>query len=45
MPGEEGTYELYIDAFRPDTIPMCRLAEYMASSAELLGNGEHVRFD
>ncbi|WP_321476396.1 hypothetical protein [uncultured Paludibaculum sp.] len=45
MPGEEGTYELYIDAFRPDTIPMYRLAEYMAGFAELLGNGEHVRLD
>ncbi len=45
MPGEEGTYELYIDAFRPETIPMCRLAEYMASFAELLGNGEQVRFE
>jgi hypothetical protein len=45
MPGEEGTYELYIDAFRPETIPMCRLAEYMASFAELLGNDEHIRFD
>lgn len=45
MPGEEGPYELYVDAFRPETIPMCRLAEYMAGFAELLGNGEHVRFD
>ncbi len=45
MPGEEGTYELYIDAFRPETIPMYRLAEYMAGFAELLGNGEHVRLD
>jgi hypothetical protein len=45
MPGEEGTYELYIDAFRPDTLPMCRLAEYIAGFAELLRNAEHVRFD
>lgn len=45
MAGDEATYELYIDAFRPDTIPMRRLAEYMASFADLLGNSEKVRFD
>ncbi len=43
MPGEE-SYELYIDAFTPDTIPMARLAQYMASFAELLGNRDHVHF-
>src|SRR5664280_1922907 len=43
MPGEE-VYELYIDAFTPETIPMARLADYMASFAELLGYGEHVHF-
>jgi hypothetical protein len=43
MPGEE-TYELHIDAFTPDTIPMARLADYMASFAELLGHKEHVHF-
>lgn len=43
MPGEE-TYELYIDAFTPQSIPMARLAEYMASFAGLLGNYDHVHF-
>lgn len=43
MPKDE-TYELYIDAFRPETIPMARLAGYMASFAELLGHCEHVHF-
>ena len=44
MPGEE-TYELYIDAFTPETISMARLAEYMASFAELLGYREQVHFE
>ena len=43
MPGEQ-VYELYIDAFTPETIPMARLADYMASFAELLGQREHVHF-
>ena len=43
MPGEE-IYELYIDAFTPQTIPMARLAGYMISFAELLGHREHVHF-
>ncbi|HTX36818.1 MAG TPA: hypothetical protein VME43_17435 [Bryobacteraceae bacterium] len=43
MPGEE-IYELYIDAFTPETIPMARLADYMTSLAELLGHREHVHF-
>lgn len=33
-----------IDAFRPDTIPMGRLAEYMAALAALLGNEKSVHF-
>lgn len=33
-----------IDAFRPDTIPMARLAEYMAKLASLLGNQKNVHF-
>lgn len=33
-----------IDAFRPDTIPMARLAEYMAHLAALLGNEKSVHF-
>ncbi len=43
MPGEE-VYELYIDSFTPETIPMARLAGYMASFAELLGHCDHVHF-
>jgi hypothetical protein len=43
MAGED-VYELYIDAFKPQTIPMARLAEYMAAFAELLGHREHVHF-
>jgi hypothetical protein len=43
MAGEE-VYELYIDSFTPQTIPMARLADYMASFAELLGHREHVHF-
>lgn len=40
-----GTYELQIDAFTPASIPMARLAEYMANFAALLGHEEHVHFD
>jgi len=43
MPGEE-IYELHIDVFTPETIPMARLADYMTSFAELLGHREHVHF-
>ncbi len=39
------SYELYIDAFTPASIPMARLAEYMADFAVVLGNEEHVHFD
>jgi hypothetical protein len=37
-------YRFKIDAFTPDTIPMARLAEYMADLATLLGSQEHVHF-
>ena len=43
MTGEE-VYELYVDSFTPETIPMARLADYIASFAELLGHREHVHF-
>jgi len=43
MPGE-ATYELYIDAFTPETIPMGRLAEYMADLSVLLGHEDRVHF-
>ncbi len=41
---DKDVYELYIDAFTPETIPMARLAAYLASFAELLGHPEHVHF-
>jgi hypothetical protein len=44
MSGDD-TYEFYIDAFTPASIPMLRLAEYMAAFAGLLGHEEHVHFD
>ena len=44
MSGDD-TYELYIEAFTPASIPMARLAEYMGDFAALLGNQEHVHFE
>jgi hypothetical protein len=37
-------YILKIDAYSPDTIPMVRLAEYMADLATLLGEHKSVHF-
>ena len=37
-------YRLRIDVFTPATIPMARLAEYMAELARLLGEQENVHF-
>lgn len=37
-------YRFVIDAFKPDTLPMSRLAEYMADLARLLGEVERVHF-
>lgn len=37
-------YRFRIDAFSIETIPMARLAEYMAGFARLLGEPEHVHF-
>jgi len=37
-------YTFKIDAFTPETIPMARLAEYMAYLATLLGEKERVHF-
>lgn len=39
---DDATYLLYIDAFTPESIPMARLASYMASFAALLGHHDHV---
>lgn len=36
--------EFVIDAYSPETLPMSRLAEYMADLARLLGEQEHVHF-
>ena len=38
-------YRFVIDAYSPGTLPMARLAEYMADLARLLGEPEHVHFD
>src|ERR1700722_6324550 len=35
----------YIDAYSPETIPMAKLAEYMADFAALLGKEHAVHFD
>lgn len=37
-------YVFRIDAFTPDTLPMARLAEYLAALAKLLGYPEHTHF-
>lgn len=37
-------YRFKIDAFSPDTIPMGRLAEYMAELARMLGEKDRVHF-
>ncbi len=45
MPGPRRRYRFVIDeSYTPDTLPMHRLAEYMADLAALLGEKEHVHF-
>jgi hypothetical protein len=44
MTGKPIQYEFRIDVFTPETLPMARLAEYMADLAALLGNVEKVHF-
>lgn len=44
MTGKPVQYEFRIDVFTPETLPMARLAEYMADLAVLLGNVEKVHF-
>ena len=41
---QRGEYRFEIDAFTPETLPMARLAEYMAEFALMLGQPEHVHF-
>lgn len=42
---ERHEYRFRIDAFRPDNLPMARLAEYMAELARLYGDQDQVHFD
>lgn len=37
-------YVFLIDAFYPETLPMSRLAEYLAQLAKVFGHSEHVHF-
>jgi hypothetical protein len=41
---DQETYTFKIGAYSPDTIPMARLAEYMAAIAELYGEQRSVHF-
>ncbi len=41
---DNGEYRFVIDAYSPETLPMSRLAEYMADLARLLGSAERVHF-
>ena len=44
MPVRRELLEFVIDAYSPDTLPMSRLAEYMAELANLLGEKDRVHF-
>ena len=37
-------YVFSIDVFRPDTMPMDRLAQYLAALAKMFGHSEHTHF-
>jgi len=37
-------YDFRIDAWKPETLPMSRLASYLAKLAELFGHADHVHF-
>lgn len=41
---DDDTYTFHIDAYSPETIPMSRLAEYMAALADLYGERDSVHF-
>lgn len=41
---DNGEYRFIIDAYSPETLPMSRLAEYMADLALLLGSADRVHF-
>lgn len=38
-------FEFHIDVFRPDTLPMSRLADYLEKLAQLMGDQTSVHFD
>lgn len=38
------TYDFRIDVWKPETLPMARLAEYLSKLAVLFGNKDHVHF-
>ena len=44
MSDAQREYRFIIGAYSPDTLPMSRLAEYMADLARLLGEVERVHF-
>lgn len=37
-------YIFRIDAFQPETLPMARLAEYLAALAKMFGHADHTHF-
>ena len=41
---DQREHRFVIDAYSPDTLPMARLAEYMAELARLLGRADQVHF-
>ncbi|MDC8012280.1 hypothetical protein, partial [Tahibacter soli] len=42
---DDDRYVFRIDAFTPETIPMARLAAYMAELAAMLGEEDNVHFE
>src|ERR1700759_5025086 len=45
MMDDDKKLSFYIDAYSPETIPMAKLAQYMADFAALLGKEHAVHFD
>ena len=45
MSDPQYTYRFAIDAYNVGSLPMARLAEYMADLARLFGHADHVHFD
>lgn len=41
---DDDEYEFWLDAYTPETIPMERLAKYIAALAKMLGHGSSVHF-